>query len=65
MGKRYDMQRFWNEGRKDLASHSLETQFVAITQCLFDMSETMALIYDKLCEKQDTEQVDYTIGLPL
>lgn len=64
MGKRYDMQRVWNEGRKDLTGHSLETQF-AIMQCMFDMSETLALIYDKLCEKQDTEQIDYTISVPL
>jgi hypothetical protein len=50
MGKRYEMQRLWNEDRSRFSGLDINVKFDIMAQSLFDISETLALIYDKLNE---------------
>ena len=52
--KRYEWQRMCNE-RMNFSSASADMKFTMMAQCLYDISETLALIYDKLTEAHNSE----------
>lgn len=58
MAKRYDLQRCLNQDRAQFSGLDVNVQFNVIAQCMFDISETLALIYDELCEKRTTSELD-------
>ena len=65
MGKRYDMQKCWNDDRKRFSGLDINVKFNIMAQCMFDISETLALIYDKVCDMPTAHQYDDSSELPI